>query len=337
MSELKERISRLVAKAELLPPDTLPQADIAARFDPTQYSYTKPVRDALDSFLAQLSRCLPETNELQFEFAPHQIRNDFFNSLYSVEQTIDQTLSLIQKEEGNTVPPRTDPGTFKNFADRISEAEATLFKLFPLFKATTEFTTEQLNQAVERAYTAQQELQKQTTEASRTGEKVAATVLTQENIEELDKAIESHRISARNWLIIFLIACVTMLAVLIFLLYTNPLTTNASVNQLIAYMFGKLLLISFGFGLCIFSGRIYQTHAHNLIQNRQRRIASISFLQLYRAIDAGDQLGRQELIKQAAQAIFAQTSTGFLHKSGNEFTPFAPFITEVLRSGKLSK
>jgi hypothetical protein len=237
---------------------------------------------------------------------------------------------MIQRQTGSTVPPRGTPETFENLAKGMAEAEGSLFKLFPTFGRGPQINAEQLNQAVSRAYAERQRLEKQTEEA-------AATVLTQENITALDKTITLHENSARNWLKIFIATCVTMLGILVWLIAMESLPPNASVAQAIVHFFGKLLLVSFGLGLCVFSGRIYQTHIHNVIVNRQRRIASISFLQLYRAIEPSDQAGRQELIKQAAQAIFSQASTGFLHKSGNEFAPFAPFISEVIRTTKLSR
>jgi len=337
VSELTNRIKRLADLAAQLPPDTVPQAEIAARFDPTQYSYAKPVRDALDSLLAQLKNFQSQIDEVDFDSAPSTVRGEFLAHVDEVESVINQTLNGIKKQEGNVVQPRPNPDSFRNWATQITQAEGALFKLFQVFRRAPQISADQLNQAVNRAYAERQKLEKQTEEASRAGEKVAVSVLSEENIAELDKAIKSHEHSADNWLRIFVGACAIMLIILGWLVATNSLPANASVAQAIVHLFGKVLLVSFGLGLCVFSGRIYQTHAHNVIVNRQRRIASISFLQLYRAIEPGDQAGRQELIKQAAQAIFAQTSTGFLHKSGNEFAPFAPFIAEVVRSARIAK
>jgi hypothetical protein len=335
MSELAERIDSFIAKAAQIPPETAPQVDIAARFDPGQYAAVKPVRDALDSLVRHLQNFRTQTDDATFDSAPQKIRSEFWNLFSSAEAALTTTLDSIKIQERGggsvVVQPRLSNEGIASLVNKIRDAEAGLFRLSPLFQRTPDASWKQLNEALAQAYTERAKLERRTEDA-------AATVLSAENIAELDKAITAHERSARNWLFIFPIMCAIMLSIFISIWRSqnDSLAAGAgqSVGSAMIYLFGKLLLVSFGLGLCIFSGRIYQTHAHNIIVNRQRRIASISFLQLYRAIDATDQSGKQELIKQAGQAIFAQTSTGFLRKSGNEFTPLAPLISEIIKSKK---
>jgi hypothetical protein len=217
--------------------------------------------------------------------------------------------------------------------------------LHPL-EATAKSYLTSLDDALERANEAERKLVEETAKAKKSTENIAAAVLTKENVNELGDAIKKHTDSAKKWLITFICACLITIRLLIWvtaksdnLAWPLPMTVelrtlpdNATLTQGIVYLFGKVLLLSFALGICVLTARTYQTHWHNVIVNRQRKIASVSFLELYRAIDTGDSESKKELVKQAAQAIFAHTSTGFLRKTSNEFAPFAPIITEVLKT-----
>jgi hypothetical protein len=86
MGQLTDRLRSLSEKAAKLPPDTVPQAEIAARFDPSQYSYTKPVREVLDNVLAELTNFQAQTSEDEFESAPIAVRNEFLGNLVTIER-----------------------------------------------------------------------------------------------------------------------------------------------------------------------------------------------------------------------------------------------------------
>jgi hypothetical protein len=113
----------------------------------------------------------------------------------------------------------------------------------------------------------------------------------------------------------------------------GAIVSHIVIVSTIVHFAAKVLLISFALGLCVITARIYQTHTHNAIVCRQRLLASDLFKELYRSIESGDQAGRVELIKQAAQAVLAHTSTGFLHKGGNEMMPWVDLAKEIAKKG----
>src|SRR5437868_5192681 len=115
-------MQQLAAKAAELPPDTVPQVEIAARFDPSEYSKTKPIRDALDRFLRQLKRFDSEIDDTQLDAAPTILQSEIVTQLNNVINIIDQTIGSIQKQEGGVSRPRLNDSQFRGFAANIAAA-----------------------------------------------------------------------------------------------------------------------------------------------------------------------------------------------------------------------
>jgi len=308
--------------------------EIGNSFDASEYVKARPVWAALRSFAARAEQFDNEDLDNVVDEAPHQARNRIIEQFVKVRSAVETTVDYIRVAKGNAAPPRKQH--FQEQEAAINTAENILYEVMMPYVALTRnlpsTITQGLRDEIAKASETLSNLKSEVEAASKEKQQVAAAVLTHDNVEEINFSINRHEGAASKWLWTFVALSVASAGVVGYLnFFEQPLPQAPSPVEVAAHFIGKLLLITFFFGLCVLASRIYQTHVHNVIVNRQRKIASVSFLQMLKALESSDKETQTELVKQAAQSIFAHTSTGFLNKSSNELMPLTSVLAEIIK------
>ncbi|MBE2283467.1 MAG: hypothetical protein IAE77_08390 [Prosthecobacter sp.] len=298
-------------------------SDYLRQFNESEYgvtiSHEPPHRiQALVEALTNLSSIVSRARSLLVRAGPsNEVRPNIFPSLAkevreSCERVIDLFDPLIAKQKLEALDPKNVAAQIERLSEKIEERE---------------------KQALEQQKAAE------------------SAVLVEDNVAELSTAIAHHESEAAKWFKFYVGILIFTLWIMIWMFANppllfwfgprfNPVTSGLFQDpedpllQMIRLGIGKLVLASFIIGICVITGRIYQTHVHNVIVNRQRRMASVAFLQLYKALDPMDAASRNNVVVQACQAIFTHSSTGFLPKSSNEYTNLAEVLAEAIKKAR---
>jgi hypothetical protein len=304
------------------------------------------LRDAWESVNKALLATRKATGSEQVGRSSESSFTSWAETISTVEGNLYGILAPIETEM--KLGTRDSAEIMQLLTQRQKEIETLQSDLASLLKQANN-TRAEVENAEQKASNTKIEVENAEQKASGTKQAIQATVLTKGFIDELKEAIFWHRIEGFLWLAAF---CISSLVTLRFLVWIavannklgwpfydcgpvyNVLTAPVDIGSAIAMGVGKLLFASFAFGMCFLTARIYQTHAHNVIVNQQRRIAGISFPQLLEMIDTSDKESRQELVRQAAISVFAHGSSGFLHKGGNEFSALASVVSETFNKSR---
>ena len=358
MSNLRGGIDDLAATAKTLDKGTDDLNAIGADFDPTEYLKSKEVREALRRMLNTLDGFRNDLTQETFSKAPRIFQEKIAQFFGSAKSIITEVSSNIQKRQGNQEPRRIEDRRFKEYADQIAKCESDLYESLKGMP-TSELEAQKLADIAASVSSRMNQLNDLEKRLASSSKDAAAVITANKETVSLVESIAQHRASSVHWLIAFTVCIAVTLGIMICILKTasggqaveehlklattylsnqppvdKDLVSRIITTNAITFFVAKVLFVSFAIGLCLITGRIYQTHTHNGIVCRQRLLANQLFVDLYRTLDAADQQGKVELIKQAAQAILAHTSTGFLHKGGNEMTPLTQVLMEAFKSSK---
>src|SRR5262249_7534643 len=169
-------------------------------------------------------------------------------------------------------------------------------------------------------------------------QEAAAYVLTDITVDELDWAIKMHSWGAKCWLLILFLSAFIAFRIAWWVSIPDDkilwgagaifpqLPDHPTSIDVAAHLGRKLFLLAAAFAVPLLALRVYYTHLHNLVINRQRKISIRAFTKFYALMKDADAATKVELVKQAAQTIFAQGATGFLAKGRIEF-PFSQLTT----------
>jgi hypothetical protein len=174
-------------------------------------------------------------------------------------------------------------------------------------------------------------------------ERAAVFVLSQQELGGIELIISDHKKSAQHWLIflslIGVFAGLLLFWLMIpdqqFLFWFGPVAhhyENSEGWHHTASVIQRAVIISFFAAILFAAFRVYQNHVNAIVVNRQRRLALVTFGKLYEALGSADAAARTEIVKQAAQTIFGQNSTGFLGKHAADLKFPNAIASSLLRS-----
>ena len=341
-------------------PDTPVDRLAEIEIDPAEFQKARELRHALKEVAGYVNSILTEPRLIdKFSGLPSALQVKIEVLANTIDQVV-QSLSAFTKPSlppgaAGALPPRWSPQQFQEAATKVEAMDG---ELYQLVEPNREFSPsdvqgeiERLKQSVLEATLERQSTKDTTKEAKETTDqldrktkKSAALVLSDVATKELDEAIGLYTGSAKYWLI-FLAAS----AIIAFRLawwvnipddkilwiwgpvFPQPVlpleTLDVTVN-----LGRKILLLSAAFAVPMLALRVYYTNLHNVVINRQRKISVNAFTKLYALMENSDPATKTELVKQAAQTIFAQGTTGFLSKKGD--IPVTQLVSGLLRSAK---
>lgn len=319
--------------------------------DPGEYVNALPVVESMLRLAAYLSRFLQPPLKPVLEAIPNSVATELAARIERQASIASEVKEAIGLQLSQMAIQRKRPDTFVALAKGIDESFGEIWKVLHPLEATVELPTGEnpiqakLNERSEQLLARMDERYNETLVGK----------LADENYSHLDEAIVDHSELARRWLYTLGTMVVVTLALLgwifgktgdqnlVMSFVSGHIAASATgqpppdglttviAAQAVANLAAKLLIVSFAMGACVICSKNYQAHIHNIVVNRQRKIAWISFLDLYRAVDTQDAVSRQQLVEQAAQAIFSHGSTGFLSKGANEFATLTEIIGEAAK------
>ncbi len=354
MNLLFEVTTRFSEKVRKLGQSDMTLEAVNAQFDPTEFVKTRPVRQASQNFLEMLERYLAPDFLKAFDKTPESFQHSACNIISEAGDIIDSVLNGITKHVNREVS-RTSEREYAQLAKQIAEKQAALFEKFKGI-TSVEFQNERLQELSEVVNERFLQMAKLEEKLSMTTKDAFAAFAASKEKVTLAERIRDHRKGAVQWLIAFAMCCIVTVGYILWIVRDSSsgatmlnlgiaahlhAATSTSVDlgvtnkllmaSVVGTIASKMLLASFAIGLCVITGRFYQTHIHNEIVCKQRLLASDLFVTLYQSLGANDSEGKTELIRQAAQSILAHTSTGFLHKGGNELAPLIAQLPEIAK------
>ncbi|MBL9116239.1 MAG: hypothetical protein JNJ83_14630 [Verrucomicrobiaceae bacterium] len=322
-------------------------SDLAAQgYNAQKVGETGGLIDSLRKLVADLDKLGSPSVSEQLEIVPEAVHLAIEGKLQKL--TSDLQSDLLQKigaAASQQAYQSSIGGDARRYQREVESIRGDLYMSFQSIFATVDsvLLTTHINDAklliAQASEDAAKNLDALSKEASR-------SVLTHQNVTELEKVITNYETSTTIWAWAFAIVSIATLRMLVWIVAENdkfgfcfgpifrPLSASSELSEIASYMITKILLASFLFGLCVTTARMYQAHWQNLIINRQRRIAWVSFMSLYKSIDLADAGSKEQLVIQAAQSIFAHNNTGFLPSGTNEFSSLPSALTEFAKLAK---
>lgn len=346
---ISELISKTLESLRKIPheSDSSP-TNTKAGFDPAICASAPILLQKSEQLEAYLKQFDTEVYREIFDSLPMHQRTKISEVLSDLNSILKQSFSaLIKVENTGTVRQNNIPSLER----KLGESEVLILDLFePLI------TKQQLRSLDPGALAGQIEqlsarIEQREQQAKAEQRAAESAVLAKDNVTELSTVITHHETEAAKWFLFYVGILVFTFWIMIWMFANSPLfflggprfnppqwsffqDPEDPILQAIRLGVGKIVLASFIIGICVITGRIYQTHVHNVIVNRQRRMASVAFLQLYKALDPTDAASKNNLVVQACQAIFTHSSTGFLPKGSNEFVTLADVLAEAIKKAR---
>ncbi|QIF03836.1 hypothetical protein [Roseimicrobium sp. ORNL1] len=322
--------------------------------DPSEFARALPLINAIRRIQEYLVRFENEVSFAKLSDAPKHHDLEIARDIEWISNLVHQIREKIEVQKGSTQKGRYAESSVRGLIDQVEDKYRDIFKYMQYFEPGEAGDIPQVNPLQEQLNRESKELVAKLQETYKAS---LAAKIADDNLRTLRDTIEEHRKQADKWLawlIRCLLATVLMLLALTFMMgrvdtteqiiaaqisaaatgQNTPVFTDFSIAHAITQIVSKLVLVSFALGCCVICSRNYQAHIHNVIVNKQREVAWESFKDLYNSIEAGDQTAKQQLVMEAAQAIFAHGSTGFLSKGANEFAALASVVGEVVNKAK---
>lgn len=319
--------------------------------DPAEFQKARPVRNAFEELSKYLGTVLNEVALIsKIATLPIALQTKIQQLADATDSVLEEMYQVLKPgpgPSGGVVPPRWGQQQFESQAASVASRHAELYQVLePLRDFAPSDVQRQIDELKELVVTAgleRQSTQDTTQQLEKAKKETAAYVLADIIVDELDSAITAHTKSANRWLVFLFISTLVAFRIAwwvnipddkilwaagaIFPQPERPLTAlDVTVN-----LGRKILLISAAFAVPLLALRVYYTNLHNLIVNRQRKISVNAFTKFYALMKDSDTPTKTELVKQAAQTIFAQGNTGFLSKGRD--LPLLQMMNAFMKSG----
>lgn len=311
--------------------------------DPAEFQRAQPLRRALHEVGTYLQSVLSDSAIVnKIGELPSALEKRIDQLAANIDDILSEMHQKWKAAQPNIGPSRWDARQYTAQASAVEARHADLFQLLePLREVRSSDVRSEmdaLRDLINQSFR-ERESTKGTTEQLK---ETAAYVLTDITVDELDSAIEAHSRSAKRWLVILFVSALVAFRLAwwvnipedkiiwcwgpMFPQPTVPLDTlGVTVN-----LGRKILLLSAAFAVPLLALRVYYTNLHNLVVNRQRKISVNAFSKLYALMKEADIGTKTELVKQAAQTIFAQGPTGFLSKGRNDL-PLSQLVSSLTK------
>ena len=332
-------ISQFIANWNGVPePASSTKALFDVGIDPGAFQDSQPLRDALEQVRQYLEPFAGDNATMaKLASLPNVLNQRIANLVGEINTAVMEMMSAwnIQQPSG-VVPRRIPPNRYSDMAVKVRERHADLFQLLDPLREVRPGDIEkelgELRELIVKSSLERKSAEGTTEKLQEVKKEAAAFVLSKENVAEIDNAIAAHARSAKQWRWVLLISAIVAFRIAwwlnvpgdkLFWGWGGPvfpvIPDHPEYLDVLANLGRKVLLVSAAFAVPFLALRVYQINLHNLIVNRQRKIAVVTFTELYALMENADAATRIELVKMSAQTIFGQGATGFLTKQRYDF------------------
>jgi hypothetical protein len=347
-----ETLEQLAVNCTSIPPsDTSVDRLTQLKIDPGEFQKARPLRSALEQFAKYLQTIVTdEAVRSKISQLPDELQR-------RIQRAAEETNTIRGRmfeawkpgpgPGGGVVPPRWQPNQFQSEAAAVESRYADVYQLIETLRefkpSDVQRQIDELKELVVTAGLERQSTKDTTEQLEKAKQETAAYVLSDITVQELDDAIQAYRKGATSWLWILFISSVIAFRIAWWVnipddkilwwwgpIFPQPHIPLTSLDSLVN-LGRKVLLLSAAFTVPILALRVYYTNLHNVVINRQRKISVNAFTKLYALMKESDPPTKVELVKQAAQTIFAQGPTGFLSKPRSNPELF-DLVTSMIRT-----